>query len=592
MLPSGLTGALWAMAITPLVFAQTQKDNTRVWAVIAYVHHGESVPELTTRPAVLTPEGAQQMARQGAAFRSRYLNETSSSGGNSTTNSTGLAPIYDMQLAALDNSKLTVMAAEEEASVGSALAFLQGLYPPVTQEYSILAGGDEIAHNFARNSSGLVDYPLGGYQYPKLQVPATSDRNSPSIQGNVGCTKWTAATNSILRQRQDMKDLYDESASLYRNLFASGPLKSAVTNETANFWNAYEIYDYVNYLYLHNETTHDGLDNANETLMNLKSYAYAIQRGKYTESVDETDDAKNQLYTVAGRTLASKIVSQFENVIANSAKQNKLTLMFGSLEPMLSFFSISGLINRENVRSGAFSSLPEPGSAMIFELVGDVPRKYETNLDPEKLQIRFRYRASADEGEEFADYALFNSGYGASTVSYTTFSRQLSSKSVNSTEWCDVCGSTTSSWCGLSSTSDGTDSSGMFTRKQSIHPAIAGVIGALVMAAVMGLVVLALYMVAGFRLRRAGEDERKRTFGGFKREEKKPSDTDVNVTQEGMHHERVGSWELRGHESPIPGLGGVITKNFSRSVTRRIDDDDDDQISILGAKPAAVREAL
>ena len=61
----------------------------------------------------------------------------------------------------------------------------------------------------------------------------------------------------------------------------------------------------------------------------------------------------------------------------------------------------------------------------------------------------------------------------------------------------------------------------MFTGSQSMSPSVSGVIGALVTAAVMGLVALALYMLGGFRLRRAGEEERKRTFGGFKRDEKK-----------------------------------------------------------------------
>ena len=86
-----------------------------------------------------------------------------------------------------------------------------------------------------------------------------------------------------------MKKLESESASFYKDLFSSAPLKGVMDANSVNIWNAYEIYSQVNYLYTHDKTVHDGLKDANDTLSKLQQYAFDMERGENTEPEDEKD---------------------------------------------------------------------------------------------------------------------------------------------------------------------------------------------------------------------------------------------------------------------------------------------------------------
>ena len=173
---NSLASALIASAA--VVSAQSSDDGVRVWAAVAYINHGDKTPYMGSDEQVLVPEGAQQLWRQGAAFRARYLNQTSGGGsGNSFVEE--VAPVHGISTEVLNNAQIDIVSAEDEWVVAGALAFMQGLYPPVTGSVKELPGGEDMARNLASNDTDLVDFPLDGYQYPILQTLSSHDSDSP-----------------------------------------------------------------------------------------------------------------------------------------------------------------------------------------------------------------------------------------------------------------------------------------------------------------------------------------------------------------------------------------------------------------------------
>ncbi|RFU77088.1 hypothetical protein TARUN_5133 [Trichoderma arundinaceum] len=560
--------------------------NAKVWAVVAYINHGEKTPTLGGLEPVLTPMGARQMWRQGSAFRNRYLGSR-----NSTTvsNSTGNSTIQGIATDAINNDQLTILSQTDEWVAGGAVAFLQGLYPPSTNSFNSLAGGQEMAQD-VMSGSDPIDYPLGGYQYPNIQTLSISDSSSVAIQGTVGCWAWDSNVNAM--KQEDPIGRARSTQSLYKSLFATTPLKGTISNGSVNYWNAYNIYEYVNYMNTHNKTVHTGLGFANTTIAVLRGNAFELERAKNGDSLrDNPKFPYNNISTIAGQTLAMQIASSL-SAATQGASGSKLTLMFGSFEPMLAFFSLMGLHTTENLLSGPFSTLPNPGSAMIFELIGQDAGDTSALPTPQEFMIRFTYRANADVGEPFSVYALDTApGFDGKTMAYTTLLAQLQRFYQDSMEWCSSCRAIFAPWCNTSSTKSSSGSSSG-SNKSSVSAPVAGVIGAIVTLAVTGLAGLALYFCGLCTFgRRPKSTLPSGSPGGFKGTGKMASDVDVTVTKRGIGHERVGSWELRdGSDEPQMGSAGIVTTSLGSPHPRHFDDEDD--ISITEARPVKIRETV
>lgn len=174
-LPSALSILLSIAVLSLGISAQSSdKPNAKVWAVVAYINHGEKTPTLGGWNPVLTPMGARQMWRQGSAFRNRYLGTM-----NSTlfSNSTGNYTIQGIARDAIDNDQLTIYSQTDEWVAGGAVAFMQGLYPPTINSFNDFAGGQVMAQDVL-SGTGPIDYPLGGYQYPSIETLSMSDSQS------------------------------------------------------------------------------------------------------------------------------------------------------------------------------------------------------------------------------------------------------------------------------------------------------------------------------------------------------------------------------------------------------------------------------
>jgi hypothetical protein len=277
----------------------------------------------------------------------------------------------------------------------------------------------------------------------------------------------------------------------------------------------------------------------------------------------------------------------FEHNIASGGVADKMTLLFGSYEPFLSFFALSDLAT--GASASRFNSLPAHGSVMTFELFSyttQTPNKNLTTPFPstDKLWVQFLYRNGTDDSSTIISYPLFGRGNSEVAMTWKDFVNGMGEISLNDiNEWCTSCDSitlfceaimdnTSTNNCS-SSTSGGSSGS-----SKGISAPIAGVIGATVTIAIF-LIAISILMLFGFRINYhdrkanvlgAGGDINvlKRSSsganGGFKGAEKLASDLDLRLKGGAgasvIRHERVGSWEL--HESPTSPRHSSLDKEI------------------------------
>jgi hypothetical protein len=171
------------IAVLPLTSVVSAQSN-KVWAAVAFVNHGEITPETQLR-TVLTPEGAQQLWRQGTAFRARYIPNGVN---DSDYENIQTAYLQDLKPDVIDNQELEIISQTDEWVSGSALAFMQGFYPPAPNAFDDNTGGEEIAVNL-ESSDNKTEYPLNGYQYPNVRIPSINDPEYTSYAARLNYIK-------------------------------------------------------------------------------------------------------------------------------------------------------------------------------------------------------------------------------------------------------------------------------------------------------------------------------------------------------------------------------------------------------------------
>ncbi|KAM3551469.1 hypothetical protein ARSEF4850_007853 [Beauveria asiatica] len=546
---------------------QITSTSSKVWAAVAFVNHGETTPFLRSASPVLTPSGAQQLYRQGAAFRGRYLAPSTV---RNTSSSEG-ATIRGLSQNAIDNGQMRVLAQTDEWVVGGAVAFMQALYPPNSKAFGKAVGGQALAEN--ADDSSTTSYPLDGYQYPQIETLASTDANSVGIQGHVGCPTWQHASTANLTTNPTLKDAAQKSADFYTKLFSSGPLQGALAADDANLFNAYDIYNLVRYEYMHNATVRANLADADATLARLAADAFTMERAKSDPGSSTANDTASVALTISGRTLAHLVADQL-NLDANrtAGRVQRLTLLFGSFQPLMALFSVAGLLTRDNVLSTPIGNVTAPGAAIVFELIEQNAKGAAGFPKPEDLSVRFVFRPTADESDAFQVFSLFGSGNGDHSIPYLAFREKMASIGREAADWCRVCkpSGSASAWCQEGS-AGGADNGG-----GRMSPAVAGVLGAVIMGVLVALAVLALCGLGGFRLR-----HRSRDGAGSRGAEKRGGDPDVTYGSGGVAQERIGSWEMKGQP-----------KSESRVQQQRSSFDEDAGSDVENATPVRTREVF
>ncbi|KAM0131869.1 hypothetical protein ACHAP3_006611 [Botrytis cinerea] len=462
------------------------------WSSIVYTYYGEITPTMinVTSP-VLTPLGASQLYNSGSVIRDRYLNSTS------TQLTLGL-PVNGLSDQYIVNNQLQVWSTSDEYIVGSAQAFMQGLYPPVTGVQGV-------------------------------------DSTSPN-------------SNSMMAST-------DEFYLSLANTFFAG-----IDSSLLNYGNAINLYYYALYQYNHNSSVYD-MTNSFGLLETLNGFASEQAISFNTPSTGSS------IQYIAGQTFASKIIQQFQQTISSSGVSDKLSLYFGSYEPMLAFFYLSSLSTSDLTRR-RFSRLPEYGSMMAFELFSYVEegQSNSSNSFPEatELWVRFLFRNGTSDTNPLISYPLFNLGNSEIDIKYNDFVTEIGKFAINDLNaWCSSCGSI-SLFCAAILSNESSNSASNNTKtfgSKGVNGVVGGIIGAVVTLVVV-MLIASILAIFGFRMHRhdktisnsaGGVGIAKRgssaSGGGFKGPEKLASDTDLNIVKgpgvgATTRHERVGSWEM------------------------------------------------
>lgn len=386
-----------------------------------------------------------------------------------------------------------------------------------------------------------------------------TERND-RIAGNEDCTTYSMSQVDTLSS-----DAYEfqvaNTSSFYNNL--SSTVFAGLSPAIVNYYNAYELYEYALYQYNHNSSASQALDVG--TLSRLQNLASQQQ------FETNTPNSEGTIAAIAGNTFAAKVLQQFNQIVASSGVSDKMTLLFGSYEPFLSFFALSNL--SVGPSASKFNSLPVHGSVMVFELFsytgeGNSFNASATFPTTDDLWVRFLFRNGTSDTEELISYPLFGRGNSQVDMTWDDFVTGMGDFSLNEvSDWCTSCQSINlfceAIWTDIDNgTSSSTNGN---SHEKKLSPVIGGVIGATVTIGLFIICAIVLILF-GFRLdyhekRAKGVDgseggigvlKRNGSAGGFKGAEKLASDTDLRLKSGAgatiVRHERVGSWEL--NESP------------------------------------------
>ncbi|KAL6244151.1 hypothetical protein RBB50_009021 [Rhinocladiella similis] len=542
---SGHAAALFFFSLFVAAAPQTVLTQ-QVLSTFIYTRYGDRTPLVLSSNPSLTPLGAQQLYGAGAKIRDRYI---SPSDGDYTATTT-ISGISANQLA---YDQINILSTDDQYVSASALAFLQGLYPPLerSSNWTFIEGQSTVA-----NGTNIVA-PLNGYQYPEITTISSNDLNSIWVNGMDNCPSYTASGRGYY-QSMDYQSILNTTMEFYTSLqseFLDGIFSSA----GVGYYDAFYIYDYLSYAYTHNSTVRESLREEDLTKAKILADDWAFAMNADLSASGTT--AGDQIRAIAGRTLATRLLTAFNTAINTQGQTEKMTLLFGSYEPMISFAALTRLVSQQNA---AFYNVPAPGSSFIFELISMQAGETDEWPNTTDIFVRFLYQNGTDSDSSLVEYPLFGLSPSQGIVPFLDFVAGLEEFLVfNVGEWCTTCGSF-SVFCPAFTDTDGkyNPSTGLLSsRHKGLSPVVAGVIGAVVTLAVATLLFAALMLLGGVRLHRVPTKHRSE-MSGFKGGAKMASDQDLVIPKGGAGatvavaaaegdshptrgHERVGSWELR-----------------------------------------------
>ncbi|CAI7628123.1 unnamed protein product [Penicillium viridicatum] len=503
------------------VSAQDSQSTEKVWGVFAFTVHGDSKPGVLASSRSLTDYGANELAAAASDFRSRYVS------GGSDTGIQNISPII------LDSNDVDVLSTTDQNIVGSAQAFMQALYPPLG---SMNVPGTQVANG------SFAQAPLNGYQYPRIVTVGEADPQSILIEGHAMCAMYDAAEGAY-RGSDEVQDITRDTEAFYRKLWKLA-LSGVYNESSATYTNAVSISEYLDYEVVHNDTLLESLNPAD--ILRARSLA---DHGSMIRVASP----------IAGQTLASSILEAFALNIQESGTRQKMTLLFGGDEPAVALSSLVGLANQH--QPNFFSRLVRGGS-FVFELYSfeDSSNLYPSYPGIDNLYVRFFLHNGTDNATDFQAYSLFGHSPSRASISYTEFRSSLETFAVASTqEWCLRCNAETV-FCNGVLDQDASQPK----KNKGMAPAVAGVIGAVITLAVLGLTAVIVFLMCRARKRK---NPKKGSMGGFKGPGKLASDTDVSFSDPiwrksktddtqpssgitagvgvaAQGHERTGSWEM------------------------------------------------
>ena len=572
----GLSIALLALQGL-VVSAQDFHPIEKVWGVFAFTVHGDSKPSALARSQTLTDYGANELAAAASNFRYRYV-----SGGSDTV-------IQNLSPTILDSNDVDVLSATDQKTVGSAQAFMQGLYPPL--------GSMNIPSSQVANGS-FAQAPLNGYQYPRIVTVGEADPQSILIEGQAMCDMYDAAEGEY-RASDEVQGITRDTEAFYRKLWKLA-LSAVYDESSATYTNAVPISEYLDYEVVHNDSLLESLNHAD--ILRARSLADQYIWSTNRQQSSSSGSMIGVVSPIAGQTLASSILEAFDLNIQEGGMRQKMTLLFGGDEPAVALSSLVGLANQH--QPNFFSRLVRGGS-FVFELYSfeDSSNSYPSYPGIDNLYVRFLLHNGTDNTTKFEPYSLFGHSPSRASIPYTEFHSELETFAVASTqEWCLRCNAETVFCNGVLDQSESQKK-----KDRSMAPALAGVIGAVTTLAVIAFVGIVLILIARVR---KGKPPNKGSLGGFKGPGKLASDADLSFSEPiwrnsktdnsqpssglaagvgvAVHgHERTGSWEMGQGRKEIEHIqpdGMEARSPFAEH--------EEDWVVHSGLQPVKVRESV
>lgn len=541
-----------------VLFAAASQEQETIHASVIISRTGERTPLVQQIDQILeiSPLGAQQSYQQGTNFRNRYL-------GPSASNA-----LHALSSPYLNQEQLYILTSNTQYTAASAQAFLQGLYPPTTVNTS--TSSMPIASTYVPNGTVIVT-PLGGYNYPFIRASSANDPLSVYVDGVSAC----GCLSDFARNHASsviFKNTQAESAALYASVGAV-LADHALDSQSYGFSRAYQVYDYLSYMYNHDRSFFGVLGSepwAGEgALDRLRYYSDQSQWALY-------GDITSNISTIAGQTMAGQILMLLNRNVQTSGSSAQLGLLFVDHPPFTSFFALSGLANVSN----DFTGLPSWGSAMAFEL-------YSSNTSSStsagllyplstELRVRLVFQNGTTSTTTLQTFPLFNSMTADNSMSWLDFVQAMENIAITSPgTWCSRCNSMfIASFCPVYNVT-AQDLTRSVIPMLFLSPKTAGVIGAICTLAVVGIAFMLLVACGRLRLTCANRANSTHSTGSFKGGQKLSNDHDLPkagfmTVPEERRANQVGSWEMIS----LPGLNKPVNMR-SEYVSSCVEHEDD-----------------
>ena len=326
----------------------------------------------------------------GDRIRQRYLSPDDD---DSATEQTSISGIASYQI---EYDQLTIQSTDDQYVFASALAFMQGLYPPLatSSNYTYIAGQSTV-----QNGSNLVA-PLNGYQYPLINAVSSNDLNSIWISGSDNCPSHLASADAYYGSLA-FETIQNSTADFYASL-EPAILDGIFPAASVGYFDAFYIYEYLNYASIHNTSIEQQLSVEDLTKAKILADDFVFAT---TADIDTAGTvAGDHIRAIAGRTLATRVLEAFYTTINTQGASDKMTLLFGSFEPMVAFAALAGLVSPQNA---AFYNVPAPGASFIFELYSLQSDNSDVYPVASDMFVRFFYQNGTDSDSSLVAYPLF-----------------------------------------------------------------------------------------------------------------------------------------------------------------------------------------
>lgn len=333
-----------------------------------------------------TPLGAVESHQLGSYLRSTYLNPSSPS------------YIQGIHADLVQNDQVFVHAkagGEGTAIFDSAIAVLQGLFPPNLNNMIVLANGTKVVT------------PLGGYQYIPVEM-ATSGIDH-ALEPWTGCPAFEKHIQDVYTSQE-----FRATAKSAEHFFDA--IHDYVFGRPTTLENAWNIYDLMASQLTHNRTYAYRLP---PTFIE-QAHGYA----NYHENAIFSDKETGGIGNIAGRTILDPILHYLQR-IAFDDDPLRFLLLETSYQPFISLFHMMEMVNEHP----QLATIPNHVSALAFELVrGPAPERREF------LRIKFKNGTNND----FETYNVFGH---RGDIAVTEFMYRLENFAVSSQkQWESVCG--------------------------------------------------------------------------------------------------------------------------------------------------------